>query len=183
MKKIDTSSWKNFRIRELFYKLDLRCRKSGFNKVSDCSETPTAEFVLPLVNAKHFNNGIQFYGRIEDWDSVEMTIDIVSNGAIATGDVYAQPQRTGVLWDAYLIKSYERINAKETLFFLSTVIEKCVKQKFGYDNKCTWNKVKEEFIKLPVTSEGVPDWQYMETYMKRIMDRQQLNLDALLSVQ
>lgn len=68
------------------------------------SEERTEEFNLPLVNAKHGSNGIMYYGRDADFETAEMTIDIVQNGAIATGDVYAQPQRTGVLWDAYLVK-------------------------------------------------------------------------------
>lgn len=154
----------------MFDKLDLKCLKDDFNKALDCSEKQSDEFSLPLTNAKHFNNGIQFYGRPKDWESAEMTIDIVSNGAIATGDVYAQPQRTGVLWDSYLVKCKYDIESELILQYMACVIQKCVKQYFGWNDKCTWGKVKEKYIKLPVTSIGEPDWQYMENYMKAIMD-------------
>lgn len=168
---IDVSGWGEFRVGDLFDKLTLKCLKKDFNKAIDCSEEQTDEFSLPLTNAKHFNNGIQFYGRPEDWESAEMTIDIVSNGAIATGDVYAQPQRTGVLWDSYLVKCKYDITSELVLQYMSCVIQRCIKQYFGWDDKCTWDKVKEQMIRLPITSTGEPDWQYMEDYMRRIMDK------------
>lgn len=168
---IDVSGWGEFRVGDLFDKLTLKCLKKDFNKAIDCSEEQTDEFSLPLTNAKHFNNGIQFYGRPDDWESAEMTIDIVSNGAIATGDVYAQPQRTGVLWDSYLVKCKYNITSELVLQYMSCVIQRCIKQYFGWDDKCTWDKVKEQMIRLPITSTGEPDWQYMEDYMRRIMDK------------
>ena len=45
-----------------------------------------------------------YYGRKSDFEYDNMTLDVVQNGAIATVDVYVQPQDTGVLWDAYLLK-------------------------------------------------------------------------------
>lgn len=180
MATIDTNKWGNFRIGDLFVKLDLKCRKADFNKAFDCSEIQDEEFNLPLTNAKHFNNGIQFYGREDEWDSAEMTIDIVSNGAIATGDVYAQPQKTGVLWDSYLIKCIYDIHSELVLQYLACVIEKCVKQFFGWDDKCTWDKVKEKNIKLPIDSSGEPDWNYMESFMNSIMDDSEKNLGLLM---
>ena len=176
---VNTNAWGEFVVGELFDKLDLKCRKANFNKVLDCSEYPDEEFSLPLVNAKHFNNGIQFYGRPDEWESAKMTIDIVSNGAVATGDVYAQPQRTGVLWDAYLIKCHYEIKSEYVLHLLACVIEKCVKQYFGWDEKCTWEKVKKKMIKLPVSSNGEPDWVSMESCMKRIMDEFEKRIECL----
>ena len=176
---IDVSGWGEFRVGDLFDKLTLKCLKKDFNKAIDCSEEQTDEFSLPLTNAKHFNNGIQFYGRPDDWESAEMTIDIVSNGAIATGDVYAQPQRTGVLWDSYLVKCKYDITSELVLQYMSCVIQRCVKQYFGWDDKCTWDKVKEQMIRLPITSTGEPDWQYMEDYMRIIMDKSEQNISDL----
>lgn len=55
--------------------------------------------------------------------------------------------------------------------FLSTVIQRCVKDHFGYDNKCTWDKVKHETILLPVDKTGQPDWAYMEEYMRKMEEK------------
>lgn len=119
MSKIDTVKWEEFSIDRLFTKLDLKMKKDIFNKATDVSLEKTEEYSLPLVNAKHYNNGIMYYGKPEDYESASMTIDIVADGAASTGDVYAQPQETGVLYNAYLIKLKElkqsaRSNKKET---------------------------------------------------------------------
>lgn len=176
---IDVSEWKEFKVGDLFEKLNLKCLKENFNKAIDCSEEQTDEFSLPLTNAKHFNNGIQFFGRQNEWESAEMTIDIVSNGAIATGDVYAQPQRTGVLWDSYLVKCKYDIRSEFVLQYLACVIQRCVKQYFGWNDKCTWEKVKEKKIKLPVKSTNEPNWDYMENFMKRIMLESEQTISVL----
>ena len=54
-----------------------------------------------------------------------------------------------------------------------------IKKKFGYENKCTWEKVKLLKILLPANSENLPDWEYMENYMENIMANCESNLDNL----
>ena len=179
MAKIDTKEWKAFIISDLFEKLQLNIRNENFNKTLDVSEERNEEFNLPLVNAKHGNNGIMYYGREKDFDTAEMTIDIVQNGAIATGDVYAQPQTTGVLWDAYLIKPRENIRSPFTLMFLATVLEKSIKDRFCYDDKCIWDKAKQLKVELPVNGNGVPDWTYMDKYMSKIVQEAEEILERL----
>jgi hypothetical protein len=120
-----------------------------------------------------------YYGREEDWDSAEMTIDIVADGAASTGDVYAQPQRTGVLYNAYLVKPLWNCTSEFVLQYMACVIEKCMKSHFGYENKCTWDKVSQEYIKLPATPDGQPDWDYMESYMKAVMEESEKSLENL----
>ncbi|WP_330942593.1 hypothetical protein [Streptococcus anginosus] len=166
---VDVSSWLPFKIGDLFEKLQLNIKNPDFNKTLDVSEEQTREFNLPLVNAKHGNNGIMYYGRESDFETAEMTIDIVQNGAIATGDVYAQPQKTGVLWDAYLIKPCHEVSSKHTLMFLATVIERAIKEHFSYDNKCVWDKASQLSVYLPVDDSGTPDWVYMDSFMSTVL--------------
>lgn len=180
--EVNISEWKEFVIGDLFEKLQLGIKKKNFNKVLDVSEERTDEFNLPLINAKHGNNGVMYYGREEDFETAEMTIDIVQNGAIATGNVYAQPQKTGVLWDAYLIKSKQEIKSPEALLFISTVLEKTIKDKFSYDDKCVWDKASLLSIKLPVDNNGNPDYTYMESYMKSMMDSAKSEIEKFESL-
>ena len=179
MAKIDTSEWKPFVIGDLFEKLQLDIKNENFNKTLDVSEERSDEFNLPLVNAKHGNNGIMYYGREADFEAAEMTIDIVQNGAIATGDVYAQPQKTGVLWDAYLVKPKAEIDSAFTLMFLATVLENAIKDKFSYDDKCVWDEAKLLSVRLPCTGDGEPDWAYMDAYMSEVMRDCEMNLAEL----
>jgi len=180
---IDVSGWGEFRVGDLFAKLDLKRVKRTFNKAEDISLMQTKEFNLPLVNAKHSNNGIMYYGRKTDWECVAMTIDIVEDGAASTGDVYAQPQKTGVLYNAYLIKPSWNCTSEAVLLYMSCIIQKCVKSHFGYDNKCTWDKVSKEIIKLPITLTGQPDWAYMESFMKRVMEESEKSLENLRNIE
>ena len=177
-KTLSSNDWCDFQVGNLFKKVELKIKKGSFDKKFDVSEVKTEEFNLPLVNAKHFNNGIMYYGRKSDFEYENMTLDVVQNGAIATGDVYVQPQDTGVLWDAYLLKPLFDTN-EHVLRFIATSLRKTLKEKYGYDDKCTWEKVKLEFFKLPAVSADTPDFAYMENYMKGILAKQRANLEVL----
>ena len=158
---LNTVVWGQFKIGDVFEKLNLKNHNSSFDKLIDTSKTLTDEFSLPLANAKLGNNGVMFYGREKDFDSAEMTIDVISNGAVATGTVYAQPHKTGVLWDAYLLKPKDQMMSKQKLLYLSTSIQKSIKTKFGWEDKAVWSKVQHEIISLPVNQDNTPDYQYM----------------------
>ena len=176
------SMFKEFKVGDLFDKLNLKRIKPTFDKRSDLSKVQTNEFDLPLVNAKAGNNGIMYYGRSDDWESDTMTIDIVNDGAISAGMVYAQPQATGTLYNAYQIKLKPDILSNVTvphLLFLATTIQKSIQSKYSYSNKAVWAKVQDDIIQLPVKpgtdessyTEDDIDWDYMESYI-RVMEKQ-----------
>ena len=152
----------------MFHKVEAKCQKPDFDKRKDTSTEPDNEFTVPLVNAKLGDNGIMFYGRQSDWNTQSMCIDVVQNGAVATGKVYAQPQPTAVLWDAYLIKPMDEDVSEEILLYLATCIEKLTKERFSYEKKATWDRIRECRIQLPIGPEGEPDFDYMERYIRAI---------------
>lgn len=164
----------------MFEKLNLRFLKNKFDKKKDVSKEQTAEFDLPLINAKDGNNGIMYYGRSSNFESTEMTIDIVKDGAISTGNVYPQPQKTGVLYNAYLVKPLFSVTQR-LLYFFSTTIQKSIKLKFGYENKAGWEKVKKEKISLP-THNGAIDFAFMETFIAELEAQCIAELEAYLTV-
>ena len=154
-----------------------------FNKLKDVSKEQTPEFDLPLVNAKDGNNGIMYYGRSSDFSYVDGGIDIVSNGAVSTGNVYPQPHKIGVLFDAYIVNLKNGMKNEELLCYLSAAIKKSIKPRYGYSDKAVWNKVKNRRICLPIQTDDsgkpvidagktyspngyIPDWDYMEKYIK-----------------
>lgn len=172
--EIDISDWHEFRVGDLFNKVSVGFKEPKlFKKENHVSEIKNDEFNLPLVNAKDGNNGIMYYGRKEEWSYVNMSIDVISDGAISTGNIYPQIDDTSVLYNAYLIKfneKYKKGERKECLIFIATVMEKSIKMKYGYENKATWSKVSKENIKLPSiynqeTNEYEPDWEYMEDFI------------------
>jgi len=160
-------NFQQYTIGDLFEKLANNTKRK-FNKRNDVSSVKSDTFNIPLVNAKHGDNGIMFYGKDSVFHSTEMTIDIVQNGAVATGDVYAQPQPTGVLWDAYLIKNKVYNDTESTLLYFATSISKSIKPKYCYDKKATWERVQKDLITLPTTPDGKIDYAFMETYISAI---------------
>ena len=87
-----------------------------------------------------------------------------------------------MLWDAYLVKPKAEIDSAFTLMFLATVLEKAIKDKFSYDDKCVWDKAKLLTVTLPCTSDNEPDWAYMDEYMRTIMDNTESDLSAMRSI-
>ena len=179
MSNIDISSWRKFRVGDLFEKVDLKWKGNRkFVKSLDISKVQSKEFSLPLVNAKNGDNGIMYYGRVEDWESAKMCLDIVNDGAVSAGNVYPQSQLTGVLYNAYLVKPlYKDINT-EILLFLSCCLEKNIKHKYSYDNKATWEKVKNDYVFLPAKEEDVPDWDYMAERIRELEAERIRELEA-----
>ena len=146
----------------------VKLNNKSFNKRIDTAKEQSKAFSIPLVNAKHGDNGIMFYGRNEVFDAVSSSIAIIQNGAVATGDVYPQPEPTSVLWDAYLIKSHTVCDTENSLFYISAAIEKTIKLKYNYDKKATWDRVKTESIYLPITSQGNIDYVFINNYINAI---------------
>ena len=162
---ISESKGKKFTLDELFEKLDLKFLKEEFNKEKDISKEQTQEFNIPLVNAKFWNNGIMYYWREQDFETAELTLDIVNDWAISTGMVYPQIQKTWVLYNAYLIKPKFKHNRNLLLYF-AWVVQKSIQARFSYENKAWWNKVKDEEIVLPLNTNNEIDFHLIETYIK-----------------
>ena len=157
--------FKEWKIGELFEPLNLKFKKKKFNKNADVSKEKNTEFSLPLVNAKNGDNGIMYYGRECDFESAELSIDIVNDGAISTGNVYAQPQKTGVLYNAYLVKLKNYNPSAEILLYYAPTMQKSIKLRFGYEKKANWERVKKENISVPVTIDGEIDNDFMHHFI------------------
>ena len=63
-------------IGDLYEKVKLNNKK--FNKRSDTAKERSETFSVPLVNAKHGDNGIMFYGRHEVFDTVSSVTEYVA---------------------------------------------------------------------------------------------------------
>lgn len=193
---------KEFVIGTLFDKPNLKwIADRKFDKSKDLSQEQTKEFDLPLVNAKNGNNGIMYFGRSADFSYVDGGIDIVNDGAVSAGNVYPQPHKIGVLYNAYIItlKNDDYNTNRPVLEYLSCVIEKNIKHRFSYSDKAGWDKVKEITIPLPIKvdendnpiiddkhfyhEEGfVPDFEYMEKYIAELEQERIAELEQYLVV-
>jgi len=64
----------------------------------------------------------------------------------------------------------EHLN-KYTGTFITTIADR-VRGKYNFGYKRSANRLAKEVLTLPIDSEGKPDWDYMESHMRRIESQQ-----------
>lgn len=55
-----------------------------------------------------------------------------------------------------------------------------IKKKFGFDNMCTWDKIRNIQIKLPIKSDGNVDFEFMESFIAELEAERVAELSAYL---
>ena len=166
MNNIDTSSWKEFRLDELFKKVKTE-KIPG--KANDFPTSKDSEYVIPLLTAGADNQGLARYARRDQCPTIlKNAISISANGA-NTGITFYQDEEFAVLQDAYAIKLKNmEIPNKQTGLFLASSISKILHGNFSWTYKAGWERVKGMSIKLPVKETEEIDWEYMEKYIRAI---------------
>lgn len=157
---IDVSGWGKFDITELF---DMSLPKGDLQvkKVDDGD--------IPLITPSNFNNGM--IQRISErskstlYDKGSLTVDMFGNAYYQEEDFFVTAHgHVNVLLPKMPLTVY-------TGTFLASIIRTMLFDKYGFNEMCTQKVLKAESIWLPITSTGEPDWQYMEDYMRGIMDK------------
>ena len=142
------------------------------------------EHPIPAVVAKVGNNGVMYYVGKNDYEITSNKIVIIADGAVASGLVYYHEKEFTILHNAYAIELKQKEFAKkENYLFLATVIQKSIFEAFTYEFKPTWNKVKQEFISLPVLPSCNENkfeiaFEYMESYIKELEAERLEELEA-----
>ena len=93
----------------------------------------------------------------------ENAITISCNG-VGCGSTYYHDYSFAITGDAIVLENVGNVPIS-ALHFIATVYDVYFTRKYSYTDKCSANKIEAEKIKLPATSDGYPDWDYMESYM------------------
>ncbi|MCK9163172.1 MAG: restriction endonuclease subunit S [Bacteroidales bacterium] len=117
---------------------------------------------IPFVTRSGVNNGIS--GFINGEGLLKYNGNCITIGAEGIIAFY-QPNIfvTGV--KVYTIR-HEKMNAYNAMFLITLL--NLENYRYNYGNARILNKIKRERIKLPVTTEGNPDWEFMESYIKSL---------------
>ena len=174
MSNIDTSSWKEFRLDELFEKIKTE-KISG--KANDFPTCKTGEYTIPLLTAGADNQGFARYAKRNQCPTIlKNVISISANGA-NTGVTFYQKDEFAVLQDAYAIKLKDmEIPNEQVGLFLASCISKILHGNFSWTYKAGWERIKGMVIKLPVKSSEEIDWEYMQ---ERITELEQERITEL----
>ena len=156
---IDTSTWKEFRVGDLF---DMSLSKD------DIQPKSIVEGNIPLISSSKTNNGIVAY--IQDEKATlqkagTITVDMFGKAFYQSNHYYCVSHgRVNILTPKFDINEYIGL-------FIASAIERVSDEKYEFNSMCTGTKLAEDIIYLPTTSTGEPDWQYMEDYMRNIMNK------------
>lgn len=153
-KKIDTSSWKYFKIEDLF-------------DVTGSSTTPLTKLQeigkgnYPYVTTQAKNNGIAGYYDYYTEKGNVLTVD----SAVLGFCTYQEKSFSASDHVELLIPKF-KMNKYIGLFFV-TIINK-ENFRYNYGIKFNQGKIKKTKIKLPITSDGNVDFNYIETFVKKL---------------
>ena len=173
MAKIDTSGWKEFRVGDLFVIHPTKAYKKTNAELLDGGKYPV------VVNSA-YNNGIGGYTSClptEEGNMITFSDTVDANTIFYQKDPFVGYAHVQGL---YPIGNYSDMwNALSLLFFATIFRNTALLKGFNYGNKFRRDVAAELLVKLPATSSGNPDWDYMENYMKSIENNVLARLTAL----
>lgn len=169
--QLNTEIWKWFRYDEIF-----NIKKGFYNKKPEVNQTGK----IPFIGATDSNNGITSFHDIETIESSSKTgdepnaelseklfepncITVSNNGSI--GYAFYQPKEFTCTHDVNPLYLKDKELNKYIAMFLCSLIE-LEQYRWAYGRKWRPVRMPSSLIKLPVTSTGEPDWQFMEDYIK-----------------
>lgn len=169
---LDTSMWKEFRVGDLF---DIHPTKAY--KLTNAQLLDDGEY--PVVTNSAYNNGIGGYSTQKPTEKGNMITfsDTVNANTIfyQPNDFVGYPHVQGL----YPLMYKDMWNKYTYSFFASVFREVAIAKGFDYDNKFRRDVAVELIIKLPATADEQPDWAYMKSYMKSIMEESEKSLENL----
>lgn len=170
MSTIDTSTWGEFRIGDLFPVIERATRRT-INSYSAGD--------VPYVTNSTVNNGVAGYLAPKDAHDIErgqcITVASVEGWAFwQERDFLANSSGNGLL----MLRSND-LNEMRALFVCAAITSAL---EAGFSVMLTLTAVEETKIRLPITSAGDPDWDYMESRMLGLLAERNRALDVLMGL-
>lgn len=161
--KIDVSMWKEFEMRlGLGFDVFHGRRLNKANRVDG---------EVPFVTAGHENRGVKQYiatDRTRYKDPI--TVDMF-------GNCFYHPYECCGDDNVYFFVSDKISNLSK--MFISTSINVRTRYIYNYKEQFRQRDANSLTVTLPVTESGDPDWEYMDSYMSKIMNESQVRVDNL----
>ncbi len=157
--RIDTDSWKEFRIGDYFTINPTKAYKGlGVADLDDGGSTPF------VVNSA-VNNGIGGYSSLEPTEKG----NIITFSDTTDGNTFFyQPKPFIGFAHVQGMHPINRVWNKYELLFLTTMLTFHNDGRFNYGRKMRRDTISEQKIKLPSDKNGNPDWELMEQYIKTL---------------
>ena len=171
--KLDANKWKVFLYSEVF-----EIRKGFYNKKPEESGIGN----IPFIGASASNQGVTSYHTIEEIKKASKTGDgknaplkdkifpphavcVTNNGSV--GYAYYHDEPFTCSHDVNPLYRLDGSFNRYTGLFVASVIM-ADRYRWDYGRKWRPERMESSTIKLPTTSNGKPDWQWMEDYIKSL---------------
>ncbi len=157
MKKIEELKWREFRLLDWF--IDQKGNQKNMNAL------PYGE--TPLVSAKKIDNGFKGFYQVEDNEVFSgHCITLNNDGDGGAGLSYYQPSSFALDTHVTALYPIETMTKNVMLFIACCITKQSVL--FGHGHSINNSRLNQLTIMLPVTDKDVPDFSFMEEYMKHM---------------
>ncbi|SDP73268.1 restriction endonuclease subunit S [Clostridium gasigenes] len=152
---LNTDKWNNFKINELF--------KITTGKGPLIRKAKSDIGTTPLVSSTQFKNGIVAYTNC-DYTHDGNVLTLAKNGSV--GEIFYQPIDFVATSDVLVLEPKFTLDIYIAMFLIPIIKQE--KHRYNYGRK--WNKepLEQSLIKLPITIDNKPDWNYMRDYIKTL---------------
>ena len=151
---LSPEGWGSFRYDELF---DLR-------KGRRLTKGNMKEGTTPFIGAIDSNNGYrQYVDVLPNHTGNTITVNYNGNGV---AEAYYQAAPFWASDDVNILYPKFKLNSHIAMFICSLIRHE--KFRFSYGRKWHLGRMKQSLIRLPVESDGKPDWTFIEKYIKAL---------------
>lgn len=159
---LDMSNWKNFRFGDLISNIH---KAKAINK-DDLTVATDSENAIRYITRTGENNGCELLADLRDVDSKM----IEKGNAISIGDTTATcfyQEEDFITGDhMVVIRADSWLNPYTALYIVAILTKE--QYKYSYGRAYLMDRIKETVVKLPVDSDGNPDYHFMEDYIKSL---------------
>ena len=161
--KLGGVNWKNFLLRDLFPIL-VAGKSKGLNHIEKSDDG------ISYLGATNQNNGVLcFVNRDKSTIQKGNCIAFIRNGEGSMG--YSVYKAEDFIATSDMTLGYNKRLNRYTGTFITTIADR-VRGKYNFGYKRSATRLSKEIITLPIDSNGMPDWTYMENFMRNIESEQ-----------
>lgn len=131
----------------------------------------------PYVTASGINNGVMAHIDSSKYDIIKGHCILIGGKTFTI--TYQEKDFVSNDSHNFVIRIKEYEVSDVVYKYLVTVIRLYLSQKYSWNDAVTKDKFLNESIPLPTLINNEPDWEYMENYMKNIMDDTKAKLNIL----
>ena len=152
---LKNTEWREFSFSDIFIEVKRGKRLTKGNQQNGKT---------PYVSSTAANNGVDnFIGNSKSIRTFENCLTLANSGSVGSTFFH---HYTFVASDHVTALILEKPN-KYIYLFLSGIIRR-LEEKYSFNREINDKRIQREKILLPVNSDGLPDWQFMEDFMKQI---------------